>query len=96
MRRCSAAVWWACAWPQSSLREAVETQLERNAGSYNEYIVSAEYWEQSLPWLVEAIVCRDDCDRARGVHDGFLAAYGLSASDAPLVYFDEGGFADIS
>lgn len=95
-RPCSPDTWWNCAWRQSQLRDALATQIGSNSDGYNEFIVSAEYWEAHLPSLIQAILCREDCDRARQVHDGYLAEYGRTAAQTPLVFFDGSAFVDIS
>lgn len=63
---------------------------------YNEFIVSAEYWEHALPEIIQAIVCIRECEEARGVHASFLAAYGQTASQTPLLLYGDDGFTDIS
>ena len=62
----------------------------------NEYVVSAQVWEQRLPDLIEAVVCRDDCGRARSVHSAYLAAYGRTSRQTPLVTYSTSGFTNIS
>ena len=95
---CTTSHWWApsCQWPASSLRDALATQI-RVGGSYNEYVISKTVWEARLPGTIEAVVCRDDCGRAKEVHLAFLARYALSADEVPLVYYDGAGagFAEI-
>ena len=86
--RCSSSHWWECGWRPDQLREAIETQLAQNAGGYNEYIISTAYWEANLPSIIEAVMCRSDCDRARQVHAAYLQAYGLTAEQCPLVYYE--------
>ena len=68
-----------------------------NRGGYNEYVVSAAYWEAHLPSLVQAVMCRDDCGTARTVHSAYLRAYGRTRYETPLVQYDTSrGFFDIS
>ena len=81
-------MWWNCAWPQSRLRDAVDTQIRSNSRGYNEYIVSAQHWENSLPGIIEAVMCGSDCGKAEEVHRGYLAEYGRTSAQTPLVRFD--------
>ena len=86
---CRPDMWWNCAWPQTRLYDAVATQIRTNSRGYNEYIVSAQYWEGHMPGIIEAIMCvKRDCGQAREVHEGYLAEYGRTSSQTPLVYFD--------
>ena len=83
--------WWGCRWGEEQLRDALETQLETNPGSYNEYIVAADYWEEHLPEIVVALLCHGtskECDAAHSIHARFLAAYNRSAAQVPLVYYN--------
>ena len=89
--RCSPSQWWECAWGPDQVGDAIATQITHgNRNGYNEYIVSREHWEAQLPDLIEAVMCRDDCGRARQVHEAFLQAYGRSRWQTPLVFYENG------
>jgi hypothetical protein len=97
-QRCRTNMWWNCGWSPDQLRDAVSTQLRVNRLGYNEYVVSAMWWEEHLPHTIEAVVCRDKCGRARQVHSAFLQAYDHTALQTPLLYYhgSDKGFTDIS
>lgn len=89
---------WGCAWSaETQLAQGLTYHMHKPA-TYNEFVVSAQYWESALPGIVEAIMCQTRCDRARVVHQSFLAVYGKTAADVPLLYYEPeaGGFTDIS
>ena len=88
---CSLANVWpegGCQWPRAMLHDALTAQMY-NTGpmDHNEYIVPADFWDANLPHIIEAVICRTDCDQARKVHRRFLAAYGLTAAQTPLLYY---------
>ena len=85
--QCTVTQYWVCQWPMSHLRDAIATQVRVGGGMYNEYVVSKDIWESNLPGIIDAIVCRDECSKAKGVHLAFLARFGLSAEEIPLVYY---------
>ena len=74
------------------LRDAMDTQLAQNPDGYNEFVVTAEYWEAHLPDVLEAMVCTFECDTAREIHARFLRRYNTTAVDFPLVLYWEGRF----
>ena len=54
---------------------------------YNEVIVGRDDYESRLPQAVEAVVFTgDDRSKAKAVHAKFLGAYGLAASQVPLLH----------
>jgi hypothetical protein len=54
---------------------------------YNEVIVGRDDYESRLPQAVEAVVFTgDDRSKAEAVHAKFLGAYGLAASQVPLLH----------
>jgi len=67
---------------------------DRQVTAYNELIVDGDHWTSHLPGIVEAFVITsghepDALDKVRRMRQRFLQAYGLSATEAPLVTFDE-------
>jgi len=56
----------------------------------------ATYWESALPDLIEAVMCINECEQARSIHWGYLAAYGRTAAQVPLLHYNGHGFTDIS
>lgn len=90
---CYEGHWWNCKWDE--MRDLVANAID-HGGGYNEVIVSADYWRAHLPHIVQAVVCRDECGRARAVHRQFLRHYGLTAAQTPLLYMRNDGFEDIS
>ena len=93
---CSSTHWWGCQFPANDLYSAIETQIAHNSGSYSEYVVATTDWEANLPHTIEAIVCRDDCESAKAIHLAFLSTYNQTASDTPLVYYDQIGFTEMT
>lgn len=93
--RCSLERQWACAWAPSQLEEALAAQLVDNPAGYNEFIVAKGHWEARLPEIVQAVVCHDDCERAKEVHDAFLAAYNRTRAQTPLARIGGGGFTEL-
>ena len=57
--------------------------------SYNEVMVDGFHHNDELPHSIEAWVVGADDDRSRAeeVHGLFLAEYGLTASDVPLLTY---------
>lgn len=95
-QRCTRDKWWECMWRMDDLETAVATMMD-HADSYNEVVVSSAYWASQLPGIIEAVVCRDDCEHARDVHQRFLQRYGQTATQTPLLRIEAGGgFTDIS
>ena len=78
---------------QAALRAQRDPAWRRahpKASSYNEVIVMGLAWSRSLPRGVEAFFydgTPELLEPMRRVRARFLAAYGLSASDAPLVEY---------
>ena len=60
--------------------------------------VLAHAWEAALPGLIEAVVYvgRGGASRAREVHEKYLAHYGRTAAQTPLVHFTGHTFEDVS
>ena len=74
-----------CPWGKGRLRDMV-AQSQRGGG-YNEVIVGRDDYESRLPQAVEAVVFTgDDRSKAEAVHAKFLGAYGLAASQVPLLH----------
>lgn len=87
-----------CVYQPSQLREFVRDHMAGDRTTYNEVVILKEAWEAALPGSIEAVFCvhSDGCHQAREVHRRFLEAYGLSASDVPLLrYLHERGFMDM-
>eukprot|EP00966_Prymnesium_polylepis_P102372 2371442-Prymnesium_polylepis.1 len=61
-----------------------------NTCQYNEVILNAQEWEAHLPAMVDAIFfpTGGDQTRAQQLHQRFLAAFGLSSNDVPLLRLD--------
>ena len=56
---------------------------------HNEIIIGAKPWEAHLPGLIDAVfVAGGGASAAVDTHRRFLAAYGLSDGDCPLVAID--------
>ena len=57
---------------------------------HNEIIIGAAPWTAALPGLVDAVFVADGsgASAARDTHRRFLAAYGLSDAQVPLVAID--------
>ena len=90
---CRPTKWWECGWRMDQLRDAIATQVSLAGDvAYNEFIVSAVYWEAHLPSIIEAFVCRDECGKARRAHAQFLAAFDRTHAQTPLVYYGADGF----
>ena len=58
-------------------------------GHGNEIVIGELYWRTHLPAAIEAFVAFDDADLELGrtIHRSFLATYGLSAAQVPLLRF---------
>ena len=66
--------------------------------TYNEVVVLKQAYESQLPHSIAAVFCVRDatCAEARGVHTRFLAAYGLTSEQVPLLQYRFGeGFVDV-
>ena len=66
--------------------------LEPNGG-YNEVILDAQTWVDHLPRTIMAVFVHKDAqerdvETSKRVHADFLAEYGLSADETPLVIYD--------
>lgn len=67
------------------------------ASGYNEVVISALYWDRSLPWSIEAFVFATQAGDDAGlvdmkrkmiqIHRSFLEYYGLSAAHVPLLRY---------
>ena len=98
---------WECSWPPDHLKQMMQAQEGRGSaydghsagGSlHNELIISDIYWEQDLPRLIYAFVFTADAAeaKAREAHAAFLAYYGQSEAQTPLLRFTGSGFVDVS
>jgi hypothetical protein len=79
-----------------SLKDALDAQYDGSYGrlhpgvsGFNEVIVAWLFWSHNLPWAIEAFISIDRTDEPemRRVHAAFLAFYGLSASEVPLLRY---------
>ena len=85
---------WGCSWPPQHLKEMIVQQkvLEPNGG-YNEVILDAQTWVDHLPRTIMAVFVHKDAperdvETSKRVHADFLAEYGVSADETPLVIYD--------
>ena len=62
---------------------------QNNPNPYNEVVIDAATYVKHLPFSLEAIIDDD------GLHSRFLQAYGLTATDVPLVRLSADGFEQI-
>lgn len=100
---CPEAVPWRCAWPPKKLDQMLEAHQQYNTKQHNEVVLQARAWTEQMPstieavWFFEASGPGDEHDRQKllkarvyveGVHKRFLDAFGLSASEVPLLAFD--------
>jgi hypothetical protein len=57
-------------------------------GNYNEVVVSSQYWMDHLPGIIQAFIPgRGQNNIANRAHAEFLATYGLTAAQVPMVGF---------
>lgn len=57
-----------------------------NPDGYNEVIVSSAYWMSHLPNIIEAFISGHGANNiASGAHQQFLAKYGLTDEQVPLL-----------
>ena len=97
-RHCTQHHFWECSWPPDQTGGMLTSQEANNAGGYNEVVISSNAWEAALPGLIEAVVYvgRGGASRAREVHEKYLAHYGRTAAQTPLVHFTGHTFEDVS
>ena len=89
---------WQCAFRPEDLGAMLQLHMG-GQGHYNEVILSTADYVRHLPFSLEAMFVLDPGDEAtRHAHALFLARYGLSASDVPLLFFDRAHkrFRDVS
>ena len=85
-----------CPWRPTQLKEMLQTHknnvhhgcVERRCRPYNELILNAAAWKESLPDLVEAVFSSGNEERARDVRSAFLKHFNVPPADVPLVRFD--------
>lgn len=84
-----------------TLRDALEQQHDGSfrrahpgASLYNEVAIGWRYWEDHLPWAIEAFAFSSADDKYDGlhaimapIHQAFLAEYGLTAAEVPLLRY---------
>ena len=82
----------ACAWKPAGLEKMME--LQHQANSYNEVVLSTKAYDAGLPGTLEAVffLSTDECHnldtcepKARKVHADFLAKFKVSAAQVPLL-----------
>ena len=85
---------WGCAWDPQHLRYMISQQkvLSPNGG-YNEVILDAATWVRNLPRTIMAVfvhkgAAEADVETSRRVHASFLAEYGVTSDETPLVTYD--------
>jgi hypothetical protein len=75
-------------WRREDLGRAL--MLDAAAGTYNEVVLDAFFWNAHLPDSIEALIAGGAEDReAERLHERFLASYGRTADQVPLVFFDK-------
>ena len=74
-------------WKPSDLGQFLK--LDQASQGYNEIMVDGFYWNAQLPHSIEAIVTSPGDPQAQAMHAKFIKAYGLKASDVPLVSFNK-------
>ena len=82
---------WQCAFRPNDLQSMMrvfEAATNGNDNTYNEVIVDALYYVRHLPNSLEAMFVKSAGDQTtRRAHANFLAAYGLTADDVPLLLY---------
>ena len=81
--------YWNCAFVGTEmLGDMMRTQQRENSGKYNEVVVSSKFWDDHLPGIIEAVFFISTEEKARAVHRNFLAAYGKTRHEVPLVQYN--------
>jgi len=86
-RSISSACGLRTAYPPNRLKECMQNQLVAHSREYNEFVVSAQYWDAHLPRVVEAIMFVRDASQAKKAHAAFVRRYGIRI---PLVRYVPG------
>jgi len=73
------------AWHMSDVGRFLE--LDGGTTKYNEAIIDGFYWNEHLPWSIEAIIGSPGDPQAVRLHQRFLSTYHISREDVPLVTF---------
>lgn len=80
-----------CAPGQSFAPDNLQSMMELfqrdyKRGNYNEVVVSSQHWMDHLPGIIQAFISgRGHNNIAHGAHAAFLATYGLTAAQVPMV-----------
>jgi len=78
------------AYAPSQLRQCMQNQMSMHSREYNEFVVSAKYWDDHLPDVVDAIMYVSDSTKARRAHAAFLHRYSRTSAQVPLVKYVRG------
>ena len=81
---------WNCAYPPSMLENAMNGMTghgTHDSGRHNEIVIDTRSIDANLPSVILGFFClvHKDCSSPRQMRTGFIAAYGLSGSDVPLL-----------
>lgn len=68
----------------------MQNQMSMHSREYNEFVVSAKYWDDHLPDVVDAIMYVSDSTKARRAHAAFLHRYSRTSAQVPLVKYVRG------
>ena len=81
---------WGCYFSGDNMGGMLTYQ---QGSGYNEVIVSKAYWLAHLPEIVEAIAYTDEAgyNDASRLHSAYLAHYGRTAAQTPLLSFTDDG-----